>query len=241
MARAARVYSKLNIYTIVLRGKADVFSSPSRKSMFLCSVADHKQDVSIYAYAITNTDAYMVVSLHDQTISQFVKRITVSFARKYNLRYGIGNVFYDRYLSSALEDSDSVLTNIKNVNNIALGDNAGRGYISSYTDYFNDAIIDTSFVLSHPEFNIKTVDDNLENMLYTRKLSDYEVADYIYSKYKIRANEMRNLSKDTLTNILSELMRVTKVSARQVARVTTVPVRFIWALKKKIVPAREDA
>lgn len=245
MARQARVYSKLNTYTIVLRGRTDIFSSPTRKQFFIDSVMKNKEGVSVYAYAITDKDAYLVLNVHDGNISKVVKSISVSFARKYNLRYRIGKVFYDRYLSQAHESTQEILDAIKNVNLLIYTGNEKTkdSWVSSYDEYFNDALIDATFVKenlneSFEEFH-KT--KHGAQFVQAKKLSDEEIAEYIYKKYNVKASDVVTLNRDIVSTIVLEIMQVTKVSARQIARITTLPLRFLWSLGKSSKKTKEVA
>ena len=236
MARQARKYSEINTYTIVLRGRTDIFCSPARKSMFIDSMLKHKDSANVYAYAITNTDAYIVVNVADGNISKYVKGVTVSFARKYNLRFSFGKVFYDRYLSEPLNNTDSVLVAIKNINMITQTPGVDTSnWVSSYNDYFSDVLIDTSFVTAN--LGSKFEEYHLENsgaqLVKAKKLDDQEVAEYIYRRYHIKAGEVCKLPKENLVSMVGEIMKVTKVSARQVARITMLPLRMLWNIAKK--------
>ncbi len=238
MARTARKLSQLNTYTVVLRGKQEIFKSATRREMFFTGLSKSLAGVQVYAYALSKRDAYLVVHIEAGTLSDFVKRVTVSFARRYNSQYiNLGKVFVDRYLSEPLNSNDEILNAIKNVN--LLGYTAGKSngqFVTSYADYFSDAIICTDFVTSNANIDLSTFSPaqvaTASPVIRLKKYSDQEVADYIYYKYNIKATDINKLSKGKLSELVSDVLSVTKASARQLFRITRVPLRFLWSLAK---------
>lgn len=239
MARIARKISQLNIYTIVLRGRTEIFKGFKRKQMFFDTLLKYKELVKMYAYAVTNKDAYLVVEVPDGNIGGYVKKISISFARKYNTNIiNFGKLFNDRYLSEALNTEAEVLNAIKNVN-LIVKNTTVKNVVSSYSDYFSDALIDNSYVINNlqvdfGEYHKDKVAIATGNTIISHKYSDAEVANYIYDKYHIKATDINRLSKEKKENILTEIIKVTSASARQIYRITSVPLRFVWNLGKKI-------
>lgn len=236
MARKARQISSIGIYTVVLRGKAECFEDASLKSAFLCSVYKYTSlnQCSLLAYALSSKDCYMVVKEKEDSLSNFIRRCSSLFARIYNKTHS-GKVFHDRYLSEALENDNQVIDAIKQINNMDL---LNSDYLTSKENYFDDMFLDSSFVsdrFSKKEWKKEMTKPALQNeyKISVGKLSDKQVADYILQKYNIKVTQISKINKNLLTQILKEVVSVTKASARQLGRITSLPLRFLWGLTGK--------
>jgi len=73
-----------------------------------------------------------------------------------------------------------------------------------------------------------------KGVITLRKFDDEEISDYIYTRYNIKATEVHNLTKEKLQDLLVDIMSVTKASARQIARITTLPLRLLWGVAKLV-------
>lgn len=233
MARKARKASSIGMYTVVLRGKVDCFDDVSLKSAFLCSVYKYtsQNQCSLLAYAISNKDCYMVVREKEDTLSNFIRRCTSLFARLYNKNHS-GKVFYDRYLSEPLESDDQVIDGIKQIHNMDL---LNSEYLTSKENYFDDMFVDSTYVLerySKREWKKEMAKQPFQNSykISVGKLTDKQVADYILQKYNIKVTQISKINKSLLTQIIKEVAAVTKASARQLGRITSLPLRFLWGL-----------
>ena len=233
MARKARKVSSIGIYTVVLRGKTDCFEDASLKSAFLCSAYKYasQNQCSLLAYAISNKDCYMVVREKEDTLSNFIRRCARLFAQLYNKNHS-GKVFQDRYLSEPLESDEQVIDSIKQIHNMDL---LNIEYLTSKENYFDDMFIDSSFVLDRftkKEWKKEMAKPPFQNefKISVGKLSDKQVADYILQKYNIKVTQISKINKSLLAQIIKEVATVTKASARQLGRITSLPLRFLWGL-----------
>lgn len=236
MARKARQMSSIGIYTVVLRGKTDCFEDASLKSAFLCSVYKYTSlnQCSLLAYALSSKDCYMVIQEKEDTLSNFIRRCSSLFARLYNKNHS-GKVFHDRYLSEPLESDNQVIDAIKQINNMDL---LNSEYLTSKENYFDDMFVDSSFVFdrfSKKEWKKEMTKPAFQNeyKISVGRLSDKQVADYILQKYNIKVTQISKINKNLLTQILKEVATVTKASARQLGRITSLPLRFLWGLTGK--------
>ncbi len=241
MARKARKPSLIGIYTVVLRGKNDIFESNKNKQMlFSCLDSKITAGISILAYAVGKKDAYFVVKENEKTLSDFMRRLSVKFAsafNKYNLHFG--KVFHDRYLSEPLNNVTEVLDAIKNIHNLETNKllTGKNEYVSSFNDYFNNCLIDCSYVIKNiSEKEFYSIHNSSQNKDISKvklgKLNDEQVADYIYRKYNIKASDINKLSKNKVSSIVQDVVLVTKASARQLGRITALPLRLLWSLTK---------
>ncbi len=104
-------------------------------------------------------------------------------------------------------------------------------------NYLENPYVDLSFYYA----NFQSYDEFVSRcQVYTtknknrRRLSDEELKQLLETTYKIDIMELYKLPKSKLIRILYDVMKVTKASARQIARITTLPLRFLWGLGKKI-------
>lgn len=237
MARQARQMSQLNTYAVVLRGKTDCFETADMQSAFLFCVSRYTSAnvCCVLAYAFSKKDCYMVVQEKEGTIADFMRLASALFARLYNKNFAhVGKVFFDRYLSEPINTDDDIVTNIKQVLRLDLLD----GYTSCRQNYFKDVFVDSSFVRSR--FNrlqwrqeLKKPIKKASFKISVGKLTDEQVSAYILQKHNIKVTQINKLNPNVLENILREVVDVTKASARQLARITSLPLRFLWKLLSK--------
>lgn len=237
MARQARKVSTLGIYTVVLRGKTECFENAEIRHTFLCCLYKYTSiDMcSVLAYAFSNKDCYLVVQEKSSTLSDFMRRSTGLFARLYNKNtLHMGKVFFDRYLSEPINNSNDTITAIKQVLRL---DNVD-GYSSCKTNYFKDMFVDSSFVKER--FNriqwrqeLKKPIEKANYKISVGKLTDEQVSAYILQKHNIKVTQINKLNPNKLESVIKEVVDVTKVSARQLARITSLPLRLLWKLCSK--------
>lgn len=252
MAREARKTSQLGIYTVILRSTSKIFGTPTKRGLFFSCLDKYVRlgQADIYAYAIGEQDVYLVVAEKESTLPEFMKKVTVSFAKIYNINYlNIGKVFKDRYYSEPLNTIDEVLSSIKNINTIdkvRVADKENK-FETSFKEYFTDKIINPSFVENNlgkenfEAFHELNTKKKQPTFVKVCKYSDDQVKDYILDKYNVKVSEVKQLKKSLLSDILEDVLSVTCASARQIGRITSVPLRFIWSLaKKKKVPVEQS-
>ncbi len=242
MARQARKNSLIGVYTVVLRGKTDIFAhSKNRQILFACLEGKAGVGVSILAYAVGKKDAYFIVKENEKSLSEFMRSFSVKFASAYNKNnVHFGKVFYDRYLSEPLNNPAEVMQAIKSLhaleNNPAI--KGAHKYVTSFKDYFDNCLIDSSYVVQQKGvedfYNEKTLaEDKNVVALKMHKPNDEFVIDYIYRKYNIKVSDINKLSKSKISSIVQDVVLVTKASARQLGRLTSLPLRLLWSLTQK--------
>ncbi len=242
MARQARKTSQIGVYTVVLRGKSDIFANNKNKQMFFsCLDSKVTYGISILAYAVGKKDAYLVVKENEKSLSEFMRSFSVKFASAYNkINLHFGKVFYDRYLSEPLNTAQEVLQAIKSIhlletNRALKGEHA---YVTSLKNYFDNCLIDASYVvgeISKEQFYSLHTKQQKSAVLKVKldKPNDEFVINYIYRKYNIKVSDINKLSKNKITSICEDVLLATKASARQIGRLTALPLRFLWSLTQK--------
>lgn len=238
MSREGRKYSQLGTYTIVLRSKG---AFNNGQQLFFDVLNKHRKlnNVKVLAYAINSNDAYLVLHEGDLKISDLIKKITLSFINQFKKRFTIfSTVFHGRYLSEPLNSNDEILDAIVKINNLCDDKLAKDVYTTSRDKYFKNPNIDSEIIKENigkrkfqKAHKIKFTPADLP--LTIGKLSDSEVAEYIYLKYGIKASEVNKIKKSKLDKILLEIVDNTKASARQISRITKLSLRYLWGLIKK--------
>lgn len=238
MSRTGRQYSDLGTYTIILRSKG---AFESGRAIFFDVLKKYRElyDMKVLAYAINKNDAYLVINQGQLLISDLIKKITLSFVSNFKKRFqNFTSVFHGRYLSEPLNSNDETLEAIIRVNNLSEDKLAKFPFETSRDKYFKNPNVDSEIIkenIGKRKFEklhkVKTV--ATENPITIGKLSDAEVAEYIYTKYGIRATEVNKIKKSKLDKILIEIVDTTKASARQISRITKLSLRYLWGLLKK--------
>lgn len=243
MARQKREKSESGLYTVILRTRHMCFKDENLKDVFFTSLntAKQKDDTLVLAYGVGNKDAYLVVKEGELGLSAFVKRLCLSFVKRYKqIKKNSGNIFYDRYLSEPILNETEMINAIVRINELKYK-NSPKGeplnFVTSFDNYFSDPLINSDYVLKYigrDEFNERHNDcGGTKKFMIMEKLTDKQVADYIYYTYNIKASEINKINKPLLNEILNNVVKITKASARQIGRVTKISLRYLWGLFKK--------
>lgn len=243
MARTKRKTSELGLYTVVLRTKKLCFKSDDAKCIFFDTLkaVKEKDDAKVLCYAIGNKDAYLVVKENAGGLSNFVKKLCISFTSKFKKHHkSVSSVFYDRYLSEPINNESDLMDSIVNIHLLKdKKDARGKSlnFVSSFDGYFENPLIDSDEILtftSKEDFLSRhNAPKKAEQFMVVEKLTDKQIADYIFYTYNIRATELNKINKPLLNEMLTQVVNITKASARQIGRVTQISLRHLWGLFKK--------
>ena len=100
--------------------------------------------------------------------------------------------------------------------------------------------IDLSFFNEHcdskEEFARKCNLINYDSIV--RKVSDEDIKNYLTNVYKVNADNIRNMPKNMIIEMLTGVVHFTDASAQQMKRITKLPVNFILKTKKEILIKR---
>ena len=238
MSREGRKYGELGTYTIVLRSKG-AFKSGQALFFDILNKQRNISNVKVLAYAINNNDAYLVLHEGELKISDLIKKITLSFVKQFKKRFkNFSTIFHGRYLSEELNSNEEVLDAIVKVNNLCEDKFSKDPFTTSREKYFKNSNIDSDIVKKNfgkrkfeKAHKIKFAPADAP--LSIGKLTDAEVAEYIYLKYGIKASDVNKIKKSKLDKILLEIVESTRASARQISRITKLSLRYLWGLLKK--------
>lgn len=234
MARKARERSEIGIYMVNIKSVADVQFDADDKVNFLNIML--KNETNLLSYTLLNNSFLFVIKEDDRSIDTILRKSVIKFVKKYNKKHDReGKVFNGRFLSYAAHTMNDVWKYIGNVHAF------GRFYkesISSEKNYFENKHIKSEYSLRFFDsrmdfFDTCTQSIDLENNL---KLSDEEVADYIKNTFQMEPHSISKMPDSIIESTIMQVFKVTKASARQVARITSLPLRLLWNVAKKLKP-----
>lgn len=223
MPRIKREISETGIYHVMTRGndKKNIFIDNEDKEQYISILKEKKEESNyiLYAYCIMTNHSHLIIKEANESLSNIMKRINISYALYFNKKYGkIGHVFQDRYLSEPIEDDNYLLIAVRYIHYNPIKANItkklGKYPWSSYKDYVektNSNLVDVKFVLSlfsdnmnrsielFKEFSIQDNDDNLMDISDTVKKveikSYYEAKNYIENYLNYNGLELEDLRK----------------------------------------------
>ena len=112
-----------------------------------------------------------------------------------------------------------------------------KDVITAPFDFKEDPYIDHDFYIEHfssyEDYDKKIHALNHSSRIKNR-LSDEELKELLKVMYQIDPKTMNQLPKNMVMQILGGILNFAKVSARQIARVTTLPVRWLWQVTKQL-------
>ena len=214
MARKGRIKSSSGIYHVVLRGQKSLFVEDNDYHEFINTLRRYflNTDSLLYAYSLEKNKVHLVF-FTPWDISNVMKPLLTSYARYINrIHNNKGKLFYDRYMSEPIEDSDTLKRAIIFVNE------RNRAIYTSKEEYLNKAIlcavskIDKKSIeeIKNPSVVYPFIDDyasmsdsELKNYLLTTATKDTKKQDILDL-----ALTYSNLSKTRVSKVLN----ITKVS-----------------------------
>ncbi len=237
MARKARLISEINSYTIILKAKEEIVFNDHDKQLFLETVFKYSSilNYKFLAYNLSNTLLTFVLYDCDTAIDTAMRKIVVSFVSKYNLYHNrSGKVFKDRFVSLPAHSIKDVWDMVFDVHNLE------NNNFNSVNNYFENPYLNLEcakqFYGSKQNFEIAVINRNNPETLKTKiiktKIKDAELVAYI-TKELMPIEDIKNLPKGKLKTLISEIILKTSASCRQIARITSLPLRMLWNLNKK--------
>ncbi|MBM4761249.1 transposase [Bacillus sp. B15-48] len=256
MPRVARVKSKTGTYHLIWRGanRQEIFHDEEDWETFLDILKKYKLKLkfSIFAWCLMNNHVHLLVKEGDESISDTMKRIGVSYARSYNMKYNTtGHLFQDRFKSENVEERSYFLTVVRYIhqNPVKAGMvmrpddwkwSSCRGYYGQ--EIYPRGILDRHLLLKmfSPDIKVaeeqfkafnesKNDDQCLEEKENDRRLTDEEASlkmKEILSMIEIP--EVKSLPKEERNEILRKVKRIDGISLRQIARILGVPLTLVF-------------
>ena len=237
MARKARLLSEINSYTIMLKADETLQFNSHDKQLFLETVQKYAPvlNYKFLAYNLTDNILSFVLYNCQTQLETTMRKIVISFVSKFNLYHNrTGKVFKDRFTSFPANTVNDVWDMVYNVHDLAKTD------FNSANDYFNDKYINTECAKQYFDSveNLNNVFKNnkniepLKTMVAKSKIKDAELINFITHEI-MPIEELQNLEQSKLKKLLLKIIKTTSASARQIARVTSLPLRMLWKLTRK--------
>lgn len=237
MARKAREISIINSYVICFNARENLTFDVGDKRNFLSLLNGLKSDsFELLAYNLKDKAFYLFAFDIKMSIDMLLRKIAVKFAKSYNQRHcRSGKVFADRASTTPAQNYDDVVSMVLRIHEL---NDIQPTKFCSFKKYFEDSNIDKAFILERfgSEENFYEYSKNKSNVStdsLQKKFTDNELEEYIFNTYKLDSEEIKNLSTRKKENFVTSLIKLTKASARQISRVTSLPLRFLWDLCKK--------
>lgn len=255
MPRKAREKSKTGIYHVILRGanRQEVFHDNEDNIKFLEILLKQKKGdrVKVHGWCLMGNHVHLVLQECCEDLSVSMKRIGVSYAWHYNLKYNTtGHLFQDRYRSEKIEKDKYLLTVIRYIHQnpikAGLAKRVEDWKWSSCPGYygkraFPKGLLDDNLVLGlfaedrevaigrFKEFNeMKNEDMCLEDSVRVR-LTDEEAKDRISELIpRLNIAQVKSLPKKERDEIIVRLISIEGVTQRQLARLLGVSPSIIF-------------
>lgn len=234
MARKAREKSELGIYLVNLKGVEDVAFNNDDKINFLNIL--YKNKTNLLGYTLLNNSFLFVVKEDDRTLDTLLRTSIIKYVKKFNKKYDRqGKVFQGRYISFAAHTMIEVWNFVANVHKLAFINSES---ISSSNNYFENNYVNSNYSLKFFDSKADFIDtcNNINTSASSVKLSDEEIKNYIIKTFQIHPHNISKMPETLIDSTLSEIFKVTKASARQIARITSLPLRLLWNIAKRFKP-----
>lgn len=237
MARQTRKLSEINSYTILFKAEKDVVFSDFFKDYFLQQLTNGKANsYEFLGYVLQDKMFYIVVKDLKVELDFFLRKITVTFAKKYNSIYKRkGKVFSDRAVCIPATKYDELYKMMISLYKIGKVTNNN---FNSFKNFSTNKCIDKAFFnekfTNKHEFEKYVEKSVAEKNIVPLKLSDEELLSFIGNELKQEPQKLVLLNESELSDIVMSIYEVTTASARQIFRLTGIPLKFLWKTYKKL-------
>ena len=253
MPSRPREISSLGIYHVVYRGvnKQQIFEDEDDYGKFLTVLHKYQSicGYKIIAYCLMSNHIHLLIKPGKIPLARIFQRVIPSFVYWYNKKYErVGNLFQSRFRSSAVNNISQLLTVIRYIHQnpikAAICDHPSQYRYSSYKKYFDDDLIDDSFVRSEVSaeffnsFNCAENDDQCMDIDDERPRMKDERATNIMQRLSGCSNvtEFQQLDVKSRNEVLYD-MWMAGISMSQANRVTGVS----YGVIRKVIASAERA
>lgn len=225
MARQPRKQSGTGIYHVMLRGinRQDIFEDDGDYLQFIASMQgliDRFDDdgnrlpplCSMFAYCLMSNHVHLLMREKEESVSQTIKRLGVTYAHYYNRKYDRnGHLFQDRFRSEPVNDMAYFVTLMRYIHQnpvkACIVDNVDDYPWSSWSEYVQPQIA-TSPICSVQTVLRRFSLEELTKLISSPPPDDPGILD-------IDSEEPLGVSDDELCRLLSEHFGITTPIALQ--------------------------
>ncbi len=233
MARKAREISPIGYYSIRLRTDTVRFEEDDR-ILFLDTVKSFCDYCGLLGYLLLPTSFAFVLKMYDANISTVMRKILAKFivAFKKSKKIEGNEIFKDRFHSTPAKCYSDVFSFIGKLHDLGY---LGNISICSSNNYLENKYIDLSFY--QERCDDKEEFARLCNLAHydfvAHRISDEDIRTYFNKVYKVSAEEIKNMPRNMIVEMLSGVLKCNKVSALQIKRITKLPVTVLVKVKKE--------
>ena len=232
MARKAREKSKLGIYMVSLKSVDGVVFDQNDKMNFLNIMLGN--DTFLLGYTLLDDTFLFVLKEDARSLDVLLRQATIKFVKKYNKAHDRqGKIFAGRYVSYPAQEMGQVWDFISETHSVAT---LCKTAMTSRENYFENRYIKSAYTLfffdKKSEFFNKCCSSAVESSQI--KMNDEQIANYIIDTFKVQPHNICKMPESILQNVLLQTFEVTKASARQIGRITSLPLRMLWNVAKKL-------
>ncbi|QFT90784.1 Transposase IS200 like protein [Bacillus sp. THAF10] len=242
MPRNPRKKSRTGIYHIVFRGvnRQTIFEDEQDKRVFLRTLAKFKEKscVELYGYCLMDNHVHLLVKETEESISDFMKRVSSSYVYWYNAKYKrCGHLFQGRFYSESVEDAKYFVTALRYIHQNPLKAGLVRSVWDSKWTSVHEYVrkrrivdIDKGLRLFSPDrkvaltrysdFMERENDDQCLEVHERVTLSDDEVREYFRKVGVVSSSMLQQMERSERNALLAKVKQVDGVSIRQLSRVT---------------------
>lgn len=232
MARTAREKSMLGIYMVALKSVEGVRFDENDKTSFLNIML--RNDAFLLGYTLLSDTFVFVLKEDARSLAVVLRQTIIKFVKKYNRAHcRSGKVFAGRYTSYPAQEMQQVWRFVGEVHSLS---GLAGGAATSRDNYFENKYIKSAYSLfffdKKSDFCQQCCGTSLEAGRI--RMSDEQVAQYIIDTFQVQPHNISRMPESLINKVLVQTFEVTKASARQIGRITALPLRFLWNVAKKM-------
>ncbi len=242
MARELRIYSKSNIYHLILRGVAQqvIFYDDNDRYAYINRLERYSGiDFRVDAYTLMDNHIHLLAYSTD--ISLYMKKVNISFVSWYNKKYSrVGHLYQNRFLSEPIEDECYYKRCLRYIlrNPVKAGIcsdpldylwSSCNSYFNERKSFINTELTESMFESTH-EFK-EYIRDN-ENGLFIKneewKFGGNKLERIIESE--IEGESIYNLNKDSKLSLALKIISQYRVHKNHLSKLLGLPYKIINSL-----------
>ena len=256
MPRKARETSKTGVYHLIWRGanRQEIFHDEEDYRRFLDNIKKYKLkfNLTIYAWCLMSNHVHLLMKEGDESISDTMKRIGVSYVGYYNWKYQTtGHLFQDRFRSENVEELSYLRTVVRYIhqNPVKAGmvTKPDEWKWSSCREYYGQnlypqGLLECNFLLNlfspdtrvaqdlFKEFNERKNNDQcLEAIMNNRRLTDEDARLKIKEVLEsIKIQQVKSLPNEKRKEVLRKVKGIEGISMRQAARILGISLNLVF-------------